>query len=188
MYELDTNRFVTSKRVSGSPESALQFALTTLTNQGFKIVRQDYHAVTLTGPGLQSTSQNPLLGASEIALRLEDRTLHLDAELGGVESMRRFITRFPLMLGLGMGVAFGVAATVVMGLQFGFRFGAPGAPGWKWLLVATCMPLLPVMPWIFLGPKMVRKIRQRTQDALETLVNNAALAAAPNSPASSRPA
>lgn len=103
----------------------LQAALVALTNNGFAIVKRDGKSVDLTGPGLNSTRQNPLLGASRIHLELHGHELSLEAELGGVETMRRFLMRFPFMLGLGL--YFGVVGGIAFGRQFGVGFGVPWA-------------------------------------------------------------
>lgn len=165
--------FSTSAVTTNPTEDVLQAALTTLTNNGFVITNRDKTSVDLTGPGLNSTKQNPLLGASAVHLELHGRKLHLDAELGGVDSMRRFLMRFPFMLGLGLGLSFGVFGGFALGRQFGVGFGVPWAQGLTWMLFAIGMAMLPVTPWLFLSPMMSKMIRQRTQDALRTLVTNA---------------
>lgn len=167
------NNFSTSAVTTASTEDVLQAALVTLTNNGFAIVNRDKNSANLTGPGLNSTRQNPLLGASAIHLELQGQQLRLDAELGGVVSMQRFIMRFPFLLGLGLGLFFGVVGGVVFGRQFGVGFGVPWAQGLTWMLLAIGGGMLPVSPWLFLSPMMSSMIRTRTQNALTTLVTNA---------------
>jgi hypothetical protein len=167
--------FSTSAAVPGNGPRALQFAVTTLTNNGFAITHCDSARATLTGPGLNSSRQNPILGASKIDLRAIDHRLHVDAELGGVDTMRRFLYWFPLLLGLGLGLLF-VVGGGLFGRQFGVDFGVPWAQGWQWVLFALGCSMLPVAPWLFLSPLMARWIRNRTERALETLANNAAYA------------
>ena len=171
--------FTTSGTASGSPKDALQSALTTLTNNGFAITDRDATSATLTGPGLNSTRQNPILGASKVDIRIDDNTLHVNAELGGVDSMQRFLMRFPFLFGLGLGLLFGVIGGFVFGQQFDVGFGVPWAQGWQWMLVAIGGAMLPVSPWLILSPMMARMIRNRTHHALETLVSNAGYAAKP---------
>jgi hypothetical protein len=155
---------------------ALQFAVTTLTNNGFAITHCDSASATLTGPGLNSTRQNPILGATKVDLRVADHRLHVDAELGGVETMRRFLYWFPLSLGAGLGLLFGVVGGVLFGRQFGVDFGVPWAQGWQWLLVAMAGSTLPVAPWLVFSPTIARWIQNRTQRAIETLAHNATFA------------
>lgn len=165
--------FSTSAIVTKPSEDVLQAALTILTNNGFAIVNRDKNSAELIGPGLNSTKQNPLLGASKIQLKLRRQQLCLDAELGGVDSMRRFLMRFPFILGLGLGLFFGVVGGFVFGRQFGVGFGVPWAQGLTWMCVAIGGAVLPVTPWLFLSPIMSNRIRTRTQNALATLVQNA---------------
>ena len=151
----------------------LQFAITALANNGFAIVDRDDRSASLEGPGLKSTRQNPLLGASTIRLTLDDHQLRLDAELGGVATMRRFLLRFPVLLGLGLGLFFSVVGGFMFGRQFGVGFGVPWAQGWTWVLFALASAMLPVTPWLFLSPMISFRMRGRTQTALDTLVKNA---------------
>ena len=164
--------FSTSAVTTRPTDDVLLAALVTLTNNGFTIVNRDEKSADLTGPGLNSTRQNPLLGASRIHIELQGQKLCLDAELGGVDSMRRFLMRFPFILGLGLGLFFGVGGGIAFGRQFGVGFGVPWAQGWTWLLVAIGGAMLPVTPWLFLSPMMSNLVRTRTQNALATLVQN----------------
>ncbi len=164
--------FVTSARITGTNDAVLQTALMVLTGQGFAIKDRSALSADLTGPGLNSTRQNPLLGASKIHLEIADQELRLAAELGGVETMHRFLKYFPILLGLGLGVVFAVGGGFLFGQQFGVGFGVPWVQGWRWLVMAFAGALLPVSPWLFLSPMMSRMILHRTQNALTTLVNN----------------
>ena len=165
--------FSTSAITTTPTEDVLQAALLTLTNNGFAIVKREGNFVDLAGPGLNSTRQNPLLGASRVRLELHGHELSLDAELGGVETMRRFLMRFPFILGLGLGLVFGIVGGVAFGRQFGVGFGVPWAQGLTWMLFAIGGAMLPVFPWLFLSPMMSKTVRTRTQSALTTLVTNA---------------
>jgi hypothetical protein len=166
------NTFSTSAVTKVATADVLQASLITLTNNGFAIVNRNEDSADLTGPGLNSTKQNPLLGASRIRLKLQGQQLRLDAELGGVDSMRRFLLRFPLILGLGLGLLFAVIGGLTFGRQFGIGFGMPWAPGWTWLLVAFGAAMLPISPWLFLSPLISNMIQKRTENALVTLVQN----------------
>ncbi|MFO0939889.1 MAG: hypothetical protein U0930_03905 [Pirellulales bacterium] len=166
--------FSTSSELRDSNgQHSLQVALAILANHGFKIVSHDSRSARLSGPGLNSTKQNPLLGATSIQLVLEDHRLKLIAELGGVDSMRRFLMSFPFLLGLGLGLLFGVGGGLLFGRNFGVGFGVPWAQGWNWMLFTLALSVLPVAPWLFLSPMIAGSIRNRTQQALSTLANNA---------------
>jgi hypothetical protein len=165
--------FSTSATVAGNPAHALRSAVTTLTNNNFAIVHCDDASATLTGPGLNSTRENPLLGATRVDLRVAGNRLDVDAELGGVDSMRRFLNWFPLLLGASLGLLFAVVGGSFFG-AFGGNPDLPGGERWQRLLFALGAGLLPVAPWLVLSPMMASWIRNRTHRALETLANNAA--------------
>ena len=164
---------------AGSHANPLDSAVATLIYNGFELVHRDSTSAVLTGPGMSSTHQNPLLGASKVTLQLRDHALEAAAELGGVDYMRRFLMRFPFLLGLGLGLLFAVVGGLHFGRQHGIGFGVPWAPGWRWLIVAFGGAMLPVTPWLVLSPLMSRMILKRTQRALEVLVRNAVRWAAP---------
>lgn len=165
--------YQTSAETTGRTHDVLHDAVVTLTNRGFVIVRRDENFAELNGPGLYSIKQNPLRGASRIHLERQGQQLNLDAELGGVDAMRKFLLWFPLTLGLGLGVIFGVFGGFAFGRQFGVGFGVPWARGWMWLLAAFGGAMLPVAPWLLFSPIMSKVIRARTEQALESLVQNA---------------
>lgn len=177
VLETRMTTFTTSAATQGSSDGVLQSAITTLTHNGFAITHRDATSVSLTGPGLNSSRQNPLLGASKITLCVADNTINADAELGGVDAMQRFLMRFPFLLGAGLGLFFGIIGGVVFGQQSGVGFGIPGVHGWKWMLMAIGVSMLPVAPWLILSPLMAKSIRKRTQNAIETLIRNAAFSA-----------
>lgn len=169
--------FTTSTPLGSPPADALQSALATLTNNGFAISRRGADFATVTGPGLYSTKQNPILGASRVELQIDNDTLHVQAELGGVDSIQRFLIWFPFLLGLGLGVVFTVVGGIVFGQKYEVGFGVPWAQGWRWVVAAMAFAMLPVTPWLFLSPLTTKIIRKRTQRALETLAGNAAFPA-----------
>lgn len=157
---------------SQTEERMLTNAITTLTHHGFRLERRTENEAELTGPGMTSTKQDPLLGASRVRLQTRDGRLKVNAELGGVQTMRRFLTWFPLILGATLGLTFSVVGGLVLGQQDG---PAPALP-WRWLLFGFGTALLPVSPWLILSPLMIRWITRRTKNAIETLAHNATLA------------
>lgn len=171
------SRYLTCEETAEGGGDAIQAAVDALAHQGFRIEQDKGKSATLVGPGMHSTRQNPLVGASEITLRVEGGMLHAEAELGGVDTMRRFLFRFPLLLGLGLGLTFAVAGGLAGGRAFGGGFGVPWAPGWRWLLLGLAAGLLPVAPWLVLSPLMARRIRRRTESAIDALIHNATFAA-----------
>jgi hypothetical protein len=105
--------------------------------------------------------------------------LHLHAELGGVETMRRFLMRFPFLLGFGLAAFFAIGGGVFFGQLFGVGFGVPWAQGGRWVAMAMIFGILPVAPWVVISPLMVRMIRKRTHQALDVLAHNSSLTVRP---------
>ena len=103
----------------------------------------------------------------------------MQADLGGVESMRRFLIMFPILLGIGLGTFFAVFLGVLFGRTFGVGFGVPWAPGWRWVIMGLVFGLVPVAPWAFISPLVGRMLRNRTQRAARLLASNSAFAARP---------
>jgi hypothetical protein len=158
----------------GDMGKALDAAVTTLTPLGFVVAGKKLSMVELAGPGLRSTRQPPILGASLIVLDGDRGRLTLEAELGGVATMRRFLYLFPLAMALGFAVLFGLGMGVLFGRQFGVGFGVPAAPRWDWLNFALPAAVLPLSPWVVLSPLLARRTRQRTIRALDGLLTNLA--------------
>jgi hypothetical protein len=124
---------------SGDPQRLLAAASTILMTNAFTVVEQESQSIEFKGPGLNSTRQNPILGASKVIVGLEDGQLTVNAEYGGVDSLRRFMIRFPLLLGIGLGSVF---AVILLSVFLGFYlYGADFGPAWT---IAWLSPLLAI--------------------------------------------
>ncbi|MCH9653351.1 MAG: hypothetical protein K0U86_04560 [Planctomycetes bacterium] len=156
----------------GDPQQALSAASTVLIANRFSVVKQESHQIDFSGPGMNSTKQDPLVGASEVIVHVKDGRLTVVAKLGGVASMQRFVSRFPLWLGLGMGTGFGlITVAVLAGVQlFAGNIGARFPMIWFYPLLALLIPLLAVSPWFFLAPWIGGKLEKRTTAALDALL------------------
>jgi hypothetical protein len=144
---------------AGDTEKAFGLAESALTGIGFRITKRTAESVELVGPRMNSSRESTLIGASRIRILDEGRQLVLEAELGGVARMSRFVTLFP------MGLMFFLC--VVFGVVFGVAFG-PGDWIWAIAAVAGGNALL----WLLLGPWMARKFRDRTTSGLDALLAN----------------
>lgn len=151
----------------GETDRALDAAILLLGQNGFVVVDRDETRLEMDGPGLQSTKQNPLLGASHVWIDRDEGALRLEAELGGVDAMRRLLVYLPLGLAVFFVLLFGVIGGVVWGAGI-------GAVGWQWLLRITPVAVLPLAPWLVISPLMMRWIRGRTECALDGLLANVA--------------
>ena len=136
---------------SGDPETALQVASTALIAQGFEITEKSADELRATGPGLSSTKQPALCGASEIVLRARKPTIVVQAQLGGVQSMKRFVWFFPPLLALSL-----MAIFAVVGMPFSWT------------------PLLAVAPWFIIAPVFSTMLERRARNALDSLARSMA--------------
>lgn len=166
--------YSTSMSHNESTASVVEAVKTILVSNEFRIEEASDRHLVATGPGLNSTKQNPLLGATLIELDVSDHNVELYAELGGVDRMRSFLTQFPWILGSGLGLLFASLGSALQGFALPFGLGpAVGRPDLDWLLNGLAVGLLPVAPWIIVSPLMSNWIQQRTEHALDTLTANA---------------
>jgi hypothetical protein len=147
---------------TGKASKALEVARSTFLPQGFQIVASTDYELRVTGPGLNSTRENPLKGITEasIVIRPSASAIEMKAVLGGVEKMKKFLTFFPLGLGIFFLIIIGVTALSVSAVREPLFF---------------LIPLLALSPWLFLSPWMSRMIAKRTVQAIDTLLHNMAM-------------
>jgi len=153
-------RYESSTVVKGDSSKALEFAVTVFAGVGFRITSRAENAVELAGPGMNNTRGNPLRGVSAVRVQTDGNRLSLDADLGGVEWISKFLFWFPILLCLGIGVFLSILFLKVLG---------PGP--WIWIVVAVVS--INGMLWNVLGPFLSRRIAARTRSALDTLLTNA---------------
>jgi hypothetical protein len=144
---------------AGNPTPVMQRAFDALTTAGMRIDSRTDTTLQFTGPGLNSTNEDPLRGISRGRLSVTGRTITLDAELGAVQRLFRIL--------LIMIVVMDVVACVV--LYFALR-GKLATP------VVLTIAVAPVAPWVFLLPLMSGWMKRRTSRAIDTLLNNLSVA------------
>jgi hypothetical protein len=149
----------------GQFRDALTLAIGALTTLGFHVAARDEQAIEFTGPGLNSTRQNALLGATRIRLEASGGQLAVQAELGGVRWLRRFVLLFPPMLCLGIGVTLVIFFTLVK----------PGALPRLEAAIAAILGLHMVV-WMIVGPVIARRFETKCQRSLDSLIANLAAA------------
>lgn len=130
---------------SGDHVAILDRAVDQLATIEFVLVEKSETSRTLAGPGMHSTKQPALVGASDIEIAREGGEMVIRADLGGVRAMSRFVWIFPPCLCLF------VAATIAL---------SNGEVDWTWML-------LPALPWVVIAPLMSRMIERRTRRALD---------------------
>ena len=144
---------------TGKAAKALEVARATLLPQGFQIVASTDYELRVAGPGMNGTRENPLRGITEasIIVRPSASAIEMRAKLGGVEKLKKFLTFFPLGMAIFFLILFGVLALTLPALRNPLFF---------------LIPLLALSPWLFLSPWMSRVIGRRTEQAVDTLLNN----------------
>lgn len=138
----------------GHAPAVLRFSLNVFIQHGFTVVKKDTTGHEVKGPGMISSRQSPLLGISRLMCFFQDHHLILKAEFGAIRRIRKLMILFLTALALFLMILF--AALFHDRASYNF-----------WL------PLAPFVPWPFLIPLMVRLFFNRTQKALDTLMNNA---------------
>ena len=151
---------------SGNAQFAINSALQMLLPLDFKIIDQTESTLTVQGPGYNSTSQNALLGMSRGELSFSRSTISINADLGGVDRM----TRFLLFLLMGMGAADAIVFT-------GLWFYVERLHAQPWFLA---IPVLVFLPWVFIAPWMTKWIRKRCEEALIRFVDDLAALRSPD--------
>jgi hypothetical protein len=145
---------------NGDSRRVMQLAAESLTAAGMRIDSKTDSTLEFSGPGLNSTNENPLLGISRARLSATGSTISIRADLGAVQRLFRIL--------LYMIVALDVVACVVLFLVLRGKMATP--------LVLT-IAIAPVAPWIVLLPLMSGWMKRRTMRAIETLLNNLSVAA-----------
>ena len=131
---------------SGDPGRALSAGRSILMPLGYEIKPLSQTSFEAFGPGMMSSRQNAILGASYLRIVCEGRTLSMNAELGGIKRMKSF-----LMIFLSS-----------MALLFMILFGALF---WKKAPYVVFIAVAPFLPWVFLLPVII-KGRQSTWTAI----------------------
>ena len=149
--------YAASLPFSGNPDDAFRLAEASLTAISFRLTERSSSSLEAVGPGMNNTRQSALVGASRVRITNGRGDLSLEAELGGVKRMSRFVTLFPVGLVLSL--------AIVLGGVFGTLFG----PGIWMVPVAVSSGGLAIV-WLVLGPLMARGIRRRTCQALDALL------------------
>lgn len=141
----------------GDLDAAFTLAKTALVSQGFEILPGSSAELRAEGPGMRSTQQSALLGVSEFRFQIAASTLTVSAVLGGVSTMKAFVTFFPPGLVLSLVVLFAVLGHGISYLGL-------------WLAA----------PWLAISPLMATLIERRTTRTIDRLARSMAAAALPD--------
>lgn len=144
-------------RFSGDGKRAFDIALAALLPLGFQIESQNSTQLVFSGGRYFSTKQNALLGMSRVEFNLRPATLGIKAELGGVAKMQRFLQY--ILVGLCL---FDVILFTILWVLLDELHPHP------WILA---IPLAVFIPWILIAPKMTTWIRERSVEAINSLLS-----------------
>jgi len=139
-------------------EKAVDAAANVFIQHSFQIDQKSETALELTGPGMISSRQNPLVGISNIRISQSRGSLSVEAQF---DSIRRLIKYLAVLI-IVMGVFF-----VIL---FGILFTRQGQPVGTVVLIS----LAPLAPWPVLLPLIMAWLKCRTARALDVLLSNAA--------------
>ena len=138
---------------SGTNAKALNIARVALLSLGFEVLSESDNQLEATGPGMHSNQQPDLLGATHIRFELEGNSINVDAVLGGVDTMKKFVYFFPPGLVISL--------LVVQGI-----FGDP---------IEAYLYLL-ILPWFFIARLIAKTFEKSTSNAIDRLVRGMAQA------------
>ena len=150
---MKTTTYAYSTPFTGNYADALNIARIALLSLGFEVLSESDDQLEASGPGMHSNQQPDLLGATHIQFRLTRSEIYVDAILGGVDRMKKFVYFFPPGL-------------VVSILLFGSLFGNK----------IEFYFLLFVIPWIFIAPLIGKILEKTTTKAIDRLVRGMAQA------------
>ena len=134
----------------------MQVAIDALVANGFRIGSKTDSTLSCTGPGMNSTSQNPLRGISNAQITVSGSTISIRAELGSV----KFMIVFLIALFTGMSLFF----LVIFGVMHVHTRQPSQVPPF----------LLPTILGIVLVPFLGVVTKRRTTRAIDALLHNMA--------------
>ena len=143
-----------------NPAKALGRFRDTFTAHDFRVLTNSDEGVEVESTQqLMNSRQSPILGISRASAWVRDGKVVIEADLGGLRGMQKFVKIFPPALAGGLLLIFTIT------------FGATGKLAELWFVpVGAC--LLTYLPWVFLAPWMNRMFERRANTAVDTLVQN----------------
>lgn len=135
-------------------------------------IRCDGHGskARFQAPGMNSTRLNPLRGATTIEVLHSNNEVIFQADLGGLKQIRTLLTWLPA----GLGIFFFLM--VLIGGYIGGLWGKvplwnDRINGYDWFVYPLVLGMTPVLPWIFITPLMIKRLRKKFVKAFEELAD-----------------
>jgi hypothetical protein len=137
-------------------EKAVDAAANVLIQHSFRITEKSETAVELTGPGMISSRQDPLVGISKIRISQSSGSLSVEAQFDSIRKLIKYLAAFIVVMGVFFLVLFAILFT---------RQGQPVG-------IVVLISLAPLAPWPVLLPLIMRWLKSRTARALDVLLSN----------------
>ena len=142
----------------GDPHTAFDLARTSLVFQGFEVLSESDTELRARGPGMHSNQQPPILGVSDLCLRIIGSKISARATLGGVLTMKLFLLFFPPGL---------VLSLCIMGMIDG--------------KIEWWVPFAFLVPWFMIAPAMGSALERTTVKAVDAMVRGMSQVGKPKS-------
>ncbi len=150
---MKSTTYAYSTPFAGIKAEALNVARVALLSLGFEVLLESDNELEATGPGMHSNQQPDLLGATYIHFELTNNSIDVDAVLGGVDTLKKFVYFFPPGLVISL--------LIVQGI-----FGDP-IEAYFYLLI---------IPWLFIARLIAKTFEKSTSNAIDRLVRGMAQA------------
>lgn len=143
-----------TKLFNGDPQKALDVARNVFIQHSFEIVNNSSSQIEFLGTrSMWGKNQDPIIGVSRISIGATSSQISIEAEFGSIKKAMLYLS----ILIIGLALFF----LVLFGMTF------KGQDSW-----IVWMAILPLAPWIAIGPLMYLFLKYRTNKALDTLMNN----------------
>lgn len=153
--------FTETRNINLSWDELRRSSIQLLGANNFQVVNDAPGIIEFRGPGMNSTRQSPVVGASFIRLKANHGSVTLEAGLGGAKWMAKFIRYFPIALLVGLELVFAVV--------FGLVLPNPILG----ITIATSAVGINLMIWSIIAGPMSRKIEERSKAAISGFMTNA---------------
>ena len=92
----------------GDGRAPLSVGTRVLTSNGFQVALKSGSSLRFTGPGTIRSRKNPILGASEVRIAMEQGHLVMEARFGSIQKMMRTLSVVLVALAVAFVVGFGI--------------------------------------------------------------------------------
>lgn len=149
-----------SREASVAWNDLRQAAIQLLAARDFRLTSENSGQIEFRGPGMRSSRQPAIVGASFIRVTQSYSKVTVEATLGGAKWMGKFIRYFPMALGLGLDLILSIVFLLVLPSPL------------VGITIATSAVMINVVLWAILGPPIARSIERKSREAVVAFVDN----------------